>query len=35
MISKSSGLYGHMLIYAYGVFKLNEIEKIENATDAV
>lgn len=35
MISKSSGLYGHMLIYAYGVFKLNEIEKIENATDFV
>lgn len=35
MLGKSSGMYGHLLIYGYGVFKLNEVKQIDNTADAI
>ena len=33
MLKNTSGMYGHMLVYAYGVFKLGDVKKLDNATD--
>lgn len=35
MLGKASWMYGHMLIYAYWVFKLSEVKKIDNVTDGL
>jgi hypothetical protein len=35
VLRDSSGIYGHMMIYAYGVFRIQEIKKLDTVTDKV
>jgi hypothetical protein len=35
MLKNSSWMYGHMLIYAYGVFKLGDVKEIKTGGDVV
>jgi hypothetical protein len=34
-LASSAGMYGYMMVYAYGVFQINEVKEINTTTDAI